>query len=128
MSLPVESAPAPSLLPSQAAPAAPITPLDHRGWIYIANCLGMCLLILAFLLRIQIRVRAQAPLSGDDALIFASMVCVYDIPVSGPRSQPSHCQVVAVVQASVVFLQVSEGFGKSIDHIGESDLIKIQKV
>ncbi|KAF2264313.1 hypothetical protein CC78DRAFT_463964 [Lojkania enalia] len=97
-----------ALPPGVAPPAASISPLDHSGWIVIANGLGMCLSLVAVGVRIIMR-QLLLPSKRDDIAIWIATA-------------------VGIIQAGLVFYEVNLGFGKTIDQIPEDNVEKVQKV
>ncbi len=72
-----------ALLPGQSPPATVITPYDHRGWIYIAGSVSLCLLLISLALRLHIRIRVRPPFGHDDTVLIVSTV----------RDMPSHADI-----------------------------------
>jgi hypothetical protein len=98
-----------ALQPGVAAPAAGTSPLDHSGWVVIANALGLVLALVSAGVRLFIRKSIAPPSKADD--VAAWMATAF-----------------GVLQATLVFWLVNQGFGKTIDHIPAENVVKVQKI
>nr|POE89964.1 hypothetical protein CFP56_20433 [Quercus suber] len=98
-----------SLPPGSHAPLLQSDADHHGSWVAICTAFGVLIIILTLMVRAYIRVKASPPFSYDDWTLTASTV-------------------MAIVQSGVVFAQIHEGFGRSIDLIPASNLVQIQKL
>ncbi|OCL15262.1 hypothetical protein AOQ84DRAFT_329710 [Glonium stellatum] len=100
---------APTGLPTgYSAPPSIVSENDHSAWITITAALGLCCVMLCLIMRVYVRTQISPPFGWDDSsLIAATVGCV--------------------IQSAVVFLEVSQSFGKSIDLISAPDLVTVEK-
>lgn len=91
------------------APAALLDASHHGAWVHITNGFGLVVILISLAIRTYIRIKVSPPFKYDDiALAGATALCV--------------------IQAGLVFAQVSAGFGTSIDLLGDGAIVKIEKV
>lgn len=91
------------------APAALVDASHHGAWVHITNGFGLVVILISLAIRTYIRIKVSPPFKYDDiALAGATVLCV--------------------IQAGLVFAQVSAGFGTSIDLLGDGAIVKIEKV
>lgn len=100
---------APTGLPAGYSPPSSIVSAnDHSAWITITAALGLCCILLCLIMRLYVRTRINPPFGWDDGSLVAATTS-------------------SVIQSAVVFLQVSQSFGKSFDLISAQGLISVQK-
>lgn len=97
------------LPPGYSPPSAVITENDHGGWVTITNGVMLCNVLLFLAIRLYIRFSISPPFRHDDTVL-----CL--------------ATALSVTQAVIVFLQVSRGFGKSVEQIRTDNLLEVQKL
>ncbi|KAF2724726.1 hypothetical protein K431DRAFT_300604 [Polychaeton citri CBS 116435] len=107
MSSPTSSATA-SLPSDYSTPLAVVDANDHGAWVIICNAFGLCIILICLGIRVYIRTKVSPPFGYDDHLLTISTIF-------------------AIIQVSIVFAQIHEGFGKSIDLLSQSSIVQIQK-
>lgn len=104
------ASPAPSDLPDGYR--EPLSPIDgnHRGAaIHICNGFGLTVVLITLAIRIYIRTRVAPPWKYDDyALLVAT--------------------ILGIVQVSLTFAEVHDGFGTAFDLLRPEQLEIVQKV
>lgn len=75
-------------------------------------------------IRVYLRLSVSPPFVG---MIQCCVWLRYN-PLSPIQTSADSEQALCVIQFTVLFLQLSKGFGKSIDPIGQKDLVEVQKV
>ncbi|KAF8858971.1 hypothetical protein BDZ45DRAFT_650581 [Acephala macrosclerotiorum] len=100
----------PGSVPSgESAPFLVASPTDHSAGIVIVAATGTMLVLLTLMIRIFIRFCFSGPWLADDAVFALATVA-------------------GIVQASIVCVSVSHGWGKAIQDIDPSDLAAAEKL
>ncbi|KAB8072948.1 hypothetical protein BDV29DRAFT_202039 [Aspergillus leporis] len=95
-------------VPSGYAPPFQVVDDQHHGaWIIIVGALGLVVSLVSFLIRLYVRLVLSPPLAYDDFVLLGATI-------------------VAIVQTSLLFTAVSQGFGTSIDLLQDNQVYKIQ--
>ncbi|KAK5019803.1 hypothetical protein BJ546DRAFT_1076115 [Cryomyces antarcticus] len=103
------ASPSPIATPDILLPLEVITPTDRGGLLTVITALFLSFVLVFFLLRLCIRLKARGSWRHDDNYLSAATVF-------------------SVIQSAVVFDQVSRGFGRSADLIDPVDLAYIRKM
>ncbi|KFZ03048.1 hypothetical protein V502_11277 [Pseudogymnoascus sp. VKM F-4520 (FW-2644)] len=98
----------PVLAPGQSPPLTVISPTNQGGVILIITALGMVFALVSILIRLYIRLQIRHSYERDDTAVAIAMVF-------------------SIIQSSVVFVEVSKGYGKTIGDISASGIIELQK-
>ncbi|OBT57700.1 hypothetical protein VE04_01952 [Pseudogymnoascus sp. 24MN13] len=99
---------APVLAPGQSPPLTVISPTNQGGVILIITVLAMVFALVSILIRLYIRLQIRHAYERDDTAIAVAMVF-------------------SIIQSSLVFVEVSKGYGKTIGNISASGIIELQK-
>lgn len=107
-------------------PSTVVAPTDHSAWITITSALCVCF-VLGFLgLRVYIRTIISPPFRYDDMASSLATVLLHEsTPIDVTLTVK---EALFVIQSAVVFVQVSKGFGRSIDLLSSTALEEVQKV
>ncbi|KAK3687849.1 hypothetical protein B0T22DRAFT_140161 [Podospora appendiculata] len=98
----------PGLYPGQSPPFAVITATDQGGIILIATALALVFSVISMLIRLFIRFEFRHDFARDDIAAGVALV-------------------LGGIQSGLVFGQVSDGFGKTIDDVSAGGLLALQK-
>ncbi|KFY95000.1 hypothetical protein V498_03592 [Pseudogymnoascus sp. VKM F-4517 (FW-2822)] len=98
----------PVVAPGQSPPLTVISPTDQGGVVLIITALGMVFALVSILIRLYIRLQIRHTYERDDTAVAIAMVF-------------------SIVQSSVVFVEVSKGYGKTIGDISATGIIELQK-
>lgn len=97
----------PSDVPRLAPPLSLVSPTDKGGLIVVLTALAMCFVLVAFVIRLYVRMAVSGFRLDDCVLTVAS--------------------VVSCIQSSVVFAQVHKGFGGTAKDLKPAQLTSMQK-
>ncbi|KFY38630.1 hypothetical protein V494_04294 [Pseudogymnoascus sp. VKM F-4513 (FW-928)] len=103
------SAAIPVLAPGQSPPLTVISPTNQSGVLLIVTALGLVFALVSILIRLYIRLQIRHAYERDDTAVAVAMVF-------------------SIIQSSVVFVEVSKGYGKTIGDISASGIIDLQKL
>ncbi|KFY42604.1 hypothetical protein V495_04422 [Pseudogymnoascus sp. VKM F-4514 (FW-929)] len=98
----------PVLAPGQSPPLAVISPTNQGGVVLIITALCMVFALVSILIRLYIRLQIRHAYERDDSAVAIAMLF-------------------SIIQSSVVFVEVSKGYGKTIRDISPSGIIELQK-
>ena len=101
--------PAGGLLPGESAPLATVTLTDHRGLVAIATALGLVFSLISIVIRAYVRYQFSNSFGTDDVVIAVAFLF-------------------SIFQTTTVFIEVSKGFGQTLDDIAPQNLPGLQKV
>ncbi|KAK1759194.1 hypothetical protein QBC47DRAFT_99712 [Echria macrotheca] len=101
--------PSTGLYPGQSAPLATLTATDQSGAVIIGAALALVFALIAMFIRLYVRLQFQRGFSMDDMLAATSMAFF-------------------ILQSGLVFGEVHQGFGKTIDDVSPAGLVAIQKI
>jgi hypothetical protein len=104
------SGPQPSLLPGQSPPYFVVTPTDQAG--VIVNVAGFCLVLAAISIGIRAYVRfvlVQQRLAWDDSTVLLALVFY-------------------IIQSALVFRELRDGLGKTVQSLTDDQIVTQQKV
>jgi len=102
--------PATGLYPGQSAPLAAVTATDQGGVVVIGTALALVFALVSILIRLYVRFQFQrSVVSRDDVASAASLVFF-------------------IIQAGLVFGQVHQGLGKTMEDVSPFGLVALQKV
>ncbi|KAF4260989.1 hypothetical protein LV164_000063 [Aspergillus fumigatus] len=99
----------PYVRPGQSPPFQVVDDLHHGAWIVITAAFGLVVSLVCLLIRVYVRLALSPPFAYDDYVLLGATV-------------------VAIVQSTLIFVAVSEGFGTSIDLLVQEQINRIQTV
>lgn len=97
----------PYVRPGQSPPFQVVDDLHHGAWIVITAAFGLVVSLVCLLIRVYVRLALSPPFAYDDYVLLGATV-------------------VAIVQSTLIFVAVSEGFGTSIDLLVQEQINRIQ--
>ncbi|KAL2829770.1 hypothetical protein BDW59DRAFT_34310 [Aspergillus cavernicola] len=93
----------PYVPPGQSPPFQVVDDLHHGAWIIITVALGLVFSLVSFLIRLYVRLALHPPFGKDDYVLLGATI-------------------IAVIQATLLFVACSEGLGTSIDLLNNNQL------